>query len=310
MTARSVSALLLVASCTPALRVRPPLGTPPLRHALGSPLPRTVLRVEGVELALHDSDPGGSRPALLCLHAIGHGGADFAGLEAAFGNRYRVLTLDWPGQGYSGDDREPASAKRYTQLLGGVIDALGLERVVLIGNSIGGAAAIAYAAAHPDTVRGLVLANPGGLDPGGLLAGLFIGNLVRHFEAGAREEAGFADWFRGYYGEVLITPAAAAQREAIIAAGYESAPVLAQAWRSFATSEANLTPLLPRLTMPTLVAWAKEDNLIRWSRNKDAVAQLPRAEVRFFEAGHAAFLEAPEAFNAALESFLSGLRTK
>ncbi len=56
------------------------------------------------------------------------------------------------------------SAVRYGDLLGGFLDAVGIEQAVLLGNSIGGAAAVRLAAAQPVRVRALVLANPGGLD--------------------------------------------------------------------------------------------------------------------------------------------------
>lgn len=263
-----------------------------------------MLEVDGVSLAVHDSAPGTALPTVVCLHAIAHGGSDFASLEQALAGRYRVITLDWPGQGRSGPDTEPASAARYAHLFERVIARLGLERFVLVGNSIGGAAAITFAAAHPEQVRALVLANPGGLDPGGWLSGLFIGHLVRHFEAGARDEAAFADWFRGYYADVLVTPAAHAQLERILAAGYEAAPVLTQAWRSFARPEANLRALLPKLTMPVWVAWADRDGLIQWGRNHDALELIPHATVGHFEAGHAPFLEMPTEFNAGFEAFL------
>jgi 4,5:9,10-diseco-3-hydroxy-5,9,17-trioxoandrosta-1(10),2-diene-4-oate hydrolase len=260
--------------------------------------------VLGVDLSVHDSDPGGAKPAIVCLHAIGHGGGDFAGVEQALSGRYRIVTLDWPGQGFSGDDAQPAGAARYTALLEALLGELHLGPVVLLGNSIGGAVAIGFAAAHPEQVRALVLANPGGLDPGGLFAGLFIGHLVGLFERGERGEARFIDWYKEYYQDILITEASAARRAAIVAAGYEHAAILAQAWRSFGEPEARLTPLLPRVTMPVLITWARQDGLIQWSRNRDAVALFPDAQVLFFAAGHSPFLETPAEFLRAVEPFL------
>jgi len=300
---RPLFALVLI-SCAPALRTVTPDGPPP-RFALASAEPRSLHRVLGVDLSVHDG--GGDKPTLLCLHAIGHGGGDFAQVEAAFGADWRVITVDWPGHGHSGPDTEPVSAQRYAVLLDALISELKLEHVVLLGNSIGGAAAMRYAAAHPENVRALVLANPGGLDPGGLFAGLFIGNLVSHFEQGERNEARFEPWFRGYYADILVTESSRAQRERIVAAGYEHAPLLAQAWRSFAAPEANVGALIPTLTMPVLFTWAKRDALVSWDRNRAAVERFPHATVEFFDAGHAAFLEDPEAFRESLARFLATL---
>jgi 4,5:9,10-diseco-3-hydroxy-5,9,17-trioxoandrosta-1(10),2-diene-4-oate hydrolase len=300
-----VALLSLVGCAAPLREVRP--DAPRARLALGVAEPRERRRVAGVEVAIHDSDPGGRRPALLCLHAIAHGGGDFAAVEAGLSDRWRVITVDWPGHGFSGDDARPASAARYAEVLEALIEDLRLSRVVILGNSIGGAAAIRYAADHPDRVRALVLANPGGLDPGGFIARIFIGSLVRRFEQGERNEARFEPWFRDYYADILVTPAAAARREAIVAAGYEHAAILVQAWRSFAEPEASLEAIIPRVTMPVFFAWAREDHLIRWSRNEDAVRRFPAGEVVFFDGGHSPFLETPGPFLQQLGGFLDRL---
>jgi 4,5:9,10-diseco-3-hydroxy-5,9,17-trioxoandrosta-1(10),2-diene-4-oate hydrolase len=101
--------------------------------------------VDGVRIAYDDEGAGS---VLVCLHAIGHGARDFRRLRARLSSRYRVIALDWPGQGRSGDDRLPASAARYAELLAGFVDALRLGELVVLGNSIGGAAAIRFAAKH------------------------------------------------------------------------------------------------------------------------------------------------------------------
>lgn len=304
----ALSSVLVLLSCASARVAESERRvTPPRRLALAAPAPRRTVVVDGVTLSLHDSAPERDGPVLLCLHAIGHGGSDFAAVVEAFAPKLRVIAIDWPGHGASGDDPTPASARRYTVLLEGVVAQLGLRQVVLLGNSIGGAVAIDFAAQHPELVRALVLANPGGLDPGGLFAGLFIANLAGHFHDGALGLARFAPWFARYYEGVLVTDAARTQRTRIVEAGWESAPVLEQAWRSFATPEADLRARAKTLSMPVLVTWALRDELIQWRRNRDAVESIPRVTVVPFEAGHAPFLETPEPFNAALRTFLDGL---
>lgn len=282
--------------------------TPAKRLKLASAEPRRLLTVDGVHLALHDSDPSStSKPIIVCLHAIGHGGSDFNRLEADLGAHLRFITLDWPGQGASGDDVQSASARRYEVLLAGVLEQLNLGPVVLLGNSIGGATAIRYAASHPANVRALVLANPGGLDPGGFLPRLFIGNLISHFEAGAEGDPAFRAWFASYYGKILVTQAAQAQKDRIIDAGYEVAHILAQAWESFRQPEADLRSLLPGLTQPTLVTWADDDGLVQWARNQTAISTLSHAHVTHFRAGHSVFLEQPEAFEREFVAFVTAL---
>jgi 4,5:9,10-diseco-3-hydroxy-5,9,17-trioxoandrosta-1(10),2-diene-4-oate hydrolase len=296
--------------CSPAPRLtRAELEpTPHRRLALAVPEPRRLVLIDGVSLALHDTDATGSKPVIVCLHAIGHGGGDFAAFEAAFRDRFRIITVDWPGHGASGQDTEPASARRYASLLRGLLDDLGLEAPILFGNSIGGAAALALAQQEPARLRALILCNPGGLDPGGFFAGLFMDHLVSRFQRGVAGEARFRDWFTDYYADILLGPEAVARRDAIVAAGYESAPRLVEAWTSFAQPDADLRAGLPSLRLPVFVGWAMRDRLVQWSRNRVAIASLPHATiVRFENAGHTPFLEESAAFNVAVAPFLEAL---
>lgn len=302
--------LLLLGCSTTHLTAAEMTSTPAKRLAVASVEPRAMVPVSGVELAVHDSDPSGSKPAIICLHAIGHGGRDFAAFEAAFSETHRIVTLDWPGQGASGPDPKSADAARYAELLTGVIDALKLRDVIVLGNSIGGSVAIRYAAAHPENVRALLLTDSAGLDsnPGGFLPGLVIGHYEKKMRSGVEGDAAFKAWFRDWYSEVLVTEEAKAEREAIIESAYEIAPVLQQAWASFARADADVRPLARQLSMPVFVGWAKNDGVVQWSRNQEAVEQIPHVQVHLYDdAGHAAFLETPAAFNADVAKFLAAL---
>ena len=275
-----------------------------LRSALGAE-PGKEIVVDGVRLAYDDE---GSGPALLCLHSIAHGAGDFAGLRARLrGRGLRVVCLDWPGHGRSADDSAPASGARCASLLAGFVDALGLEELVLLGNSIGGGAAIRFAAARPAAVRGLVLVDSAGLDRVDALARGVTRAMAAFFAAGARGARWFPRAFALYYSFVLPEPAARAQRERIVAASREMAPRLAEAWRSFGEPSADLREAAARLACPVLVCWAKRDRVLQLRRSLPAIRRIPHARLELFAGGHAPFLEDPEAFDRALLRFLDGL---
>ncbi len=258
--------------------------------------------VDGVRLAYEDAGAG---PPVVCLHAIGHDASDFASLRARLSSRHRVVALDWPGQGRSGADRTPASATRYERLLAGFLDALGIEKAVVVGNSIGGAAAIRFAAAEPGRVAALVLENPGGLAPThdvGARVALHL--FARFFAAGARGARWFPVAFAAYYRLVLRRPAAADARRRIVASAPRIAPVLAEAWRSFAAPDADIRDLAPRVACPVLFAWAVKDRIVELRRSRPAIARFGRAELVTFDAGHAAHLEEPARFADAVAAFL------
>jgi 4,5:9,10-diseco-3-hydroxy-5,9,17-trioxoandrosta-1(10),2-diene-4-oate hydrolase len=277
-----------------------------LRSAIGSSPAARRITVDGIGLAVDDQGHG---PAIVCLHAIGHGAGDFAALAARLAPRWRVIAPDWPGQGRSDPDRVPPGAARYADLLGGLLDACAVDRAVLLGNSIGGAAAIRYAATHSERVSALVLENPGGLDSAtDALGRSALAAMVAFFRAGARGAFWFPAAFAAYYRLVLQRAPAAAQRRRIVAAGRELAPLLCDAWTSFGMPDANLTALLPAIHCPVLVAWAARDQFVQLRRCRPALARFPDARLETFPAGHAAHLETPEAFEAALERFLAPLR--
>ncbi len=251
-----------------------------LRAAVGVSDPRRETTVDGVCLAFSD-EGGSSAPALVCLHAIGHGGGDFDRLRTRWRGARRVLAVDWPGQGRSGPDHEPCSAVRYETLLAAFLDTVGVDRVVLVGNSIGGAAALRYTAHLPDRVAGLVLENPGGLDRNDdRAARLALAVMARFFAAGARGAWWFPAAFALYYRTVLPRRDAARQRRKIVAAGRELAPLLLEAWRSFAAPDADTRALAARVRCPVLVAWATRDRFVQLRRARPTIATFPNARRR------------------------------
>jgi 4,5:9,10-diseco-3-hydroxy-5,9,17-trioxoandrosta-1(10),2-diene-4-oate hydrolase len=263
------------------------------------------LTIDGVSLAYDDDGDG---PPVVCLHAIGHGAGDFDRLRAHLRGRHRVIALDWPGQGASAPDHVPATAGRYADLLAKLLDAARVERAVIVGNSIGGAAAIRYAHRHPERVRGLVLENPGGLDPAtDLLGRVAVGAMVRFFGAGARGAWWYPRAFAAYYRMVLQGAPSAAQRRAIVESGAEIAPLLHEAWRGFGMAEADIRALAPSVTCPVLFVWAARDQFIQLGRCRPAIARFPNVRVETFKAGHAAHLETPDDFEASLDRFLATL---
>jgi pimeloyl-ACP methyl ester carboxylesterase len=276
----------------------------PGRHGIGVSQGHQRLRVDGVELAYEDRGQG---DLVVCLHAIGHGGRDFAPLRERLGHRYRFVTLDWPGQGRSGDDHQAASGPRYAELLEGFLAALGVDGPILLGNSIGGWAAIRFAAAHPDSIRGLVLANPGGLVPVDATTRAACRAFSAFFGAGARGARWFPAAFALYYRLVLRAPAARAQRARIVAAGREIAPILTQAWQSFGSAEADLRPLAPKVLCPVLFTWARQDRIVSRARSASGIAAFADHRMHLMRGGHAAFLEDPDVFAAAFDAFADSL---
>ena len=99
------------------------------------------------------------------------------------------------------------------------------------------------------------------------------------------------------------------ERDRIVRSAYEIAPVSEQAWRSFATSEENLLPMLPSIRCPVLLAWAKHDIVVPLNYVQSSFSLFQKYHLEVFEGGHAAFLEDPDQFEGSLRRFLGSLKS-
>lgn len=276
-----------------------------LRAAVGAQPPIKWITIGGSRMAAMRRGEG---TPVLCVHAIGHGARDFEPLAAKIEGRFEILALDWPGQGASPDDGVPPSAAHYETLIGRAMDGLGMERAIIIGNSIGGAAALRFAAHNPGRVRALVLCDSGGLFAVTRTLQWGIGIFVAFFRAGERGRRWFRPVFRIYYSRVLQRRPARAQRKRIVAAAYEIARPLREAWESFARPDADIRDLGPRVACPVWFAWTR-NGFIAWKAVEPVVHSFAKASVTLFRGRHAAFLEDPDRFAEAFLRFARDFQT-
>jgi pimeloyl-ACP methyl ester carboxylesterase len=112
-----------------------------------------------------------SAPVVVCLHGLTRNGRDFEELAPHLAERYRVIVPDVRGRGLSQRDPDPDNYKMpvYLRDLEALLDGLGAQRVAIVGSSMGGLMAMAFAAARPGRVARIVLNDVGPeLDPVGL----------------------------------------------------------------------------------------------------------------------------------------------
>jgi pimeloyl-ACP methyl ester carboxylesterase len=156
-------------------------------------------------------------------------------------------------------DSRAASGSRYTEILSQFMERLKLESVVLCDS--------------------------GGLSPLDRGERIFIWAFVQFFGAGRRGAGWFAWAFERYYRKVLAKEAAREERERIIRSVYEIAPVLEQAWRSFARPEENLAAFLPQIHCSVLLAWAKDDIIIQLKHSVPSFEKIPDHRLEISEGG-------------------------
>ena len=104
---------------------------------------------------------GAGEPLVLMAGTGGHLEA-YAHNIAPLAEHFRVIAYDYPGHGYTTHATADLELSDYVEHLVGLLDALGVERPHLTGESLGGWVAVKFAAAHPDRTGRILLNTPGG----------------------------------------------------------------------------------------------------------------------------------------------------
>ncbi len=130
---------------------------------MSNPLQLDQFPIQSVNIhgKLQSYREAGQGPTLLLLHGISSGAASWIKQFQHLSQHYRLIAWDAPGYGQSDAlDHASPSAADYAERIGAFLDALQLERVVVVGHSLGALFAAAFAAAYPARVQHLLLVNP------------------------------------------------------------------------------------------------------------------------------------------------------
>lgn len=238
------------------------------------------------------------------LHSGGHDRRDFDAIVPALAQRFRVVAIDLLGHGDSSvpDPASRMSARAICEAVEDAVVALALPPALVLGNSVGGMAALHLASRRPERVRGLVLVSPSGLVEQTALVRAFCWLQGRPW---VRRMTGMV-FARSYLKKRNEHTAALLARMERRRADPRFIAMEAALWRSFGTPESDLASCATAIRCPTTLVWGRHDPVIR-ARVEGVRARrlLPRAEWRELDAGHVPFVEDPTAFLAAIEPFVA-----
>lgn len=244
-------------------------------------------------------DTGGDGPAVLMVHGVGSRGRAWAEVATLLGPAWRCIAYDlrghgdatWPGPFGLDDLVADLEALRRRLSLGGVH---------VVGHSLGGIVAAAYAAAHPGAVNSLgMISSAAFRSPE---AREKLGSFVRLLE-----EQGTAAFIPTLV-DRWYTDRFRAERPDLVAARVAQLAAMdprtyLQTYRLFA--EAEVGPLLPDIAVPALVMTGAEDAGCGPALNRQMAAALPQAELVVLPGlKHSILVEAPGTVAAALAGFL------
>ncbi|HET8594804.1 MAG TPA: alpha/beta fold hydrolase [Intrasporangium sp.] len=277
-----------------------------------SPPARTI-RLHGHELSYIDSGQG---PTVLFIHGLLGSNHNWLHLVQALEGRHRVIIPDLFGHGASEKPMGDYSLGAHAATLRDLLDRLGIDRVTLVGHSLGGGIALQFCYLFPDRVDRLVLVASGGL-------GRAVSPLLR-----AATLPG-AEWVLPVIASEWVRSRVESVGRTVAGLGWRAPADVQEAWRGFtslsdaesrraflATTRAVVDPggqtvsAHDRLPMaagiPTLIVWGTRDRIIPTWHALAAHEAIPRSRIELFEgAGHFPHLDEPDRFARLLAEFIA-----
>jgi pimeloyl-ACP methyl ester carboxylesterase len=237
----------------------------------------------------------GRGPALLLTHGFSATGEMWAGQLAALTPQFTVITWDMRGHGRSDypEDQGLYSEEATVADMAALLDTAGAQSAVIGGLSLGGYMSLAFHRAHPQRTRALLIIDTGPGYKNDQARDGWNANAVKRAER--YEAEGLGD----------LAKASAEVRDA----RHRDATGLARAARGMLTQRnAAVIESLPDIAVPSIVMVGENDTPFLAASDYMA-AKIPGAKKAVIPAaGHAANIDNPPAFNAALTGFLDEAR--
>ena len=264
------------------------------------------------QIHLHEFGAG---PPVLMLHGGGPGASglsNYARNIDALATRFRVLVPDLPG--YGGSSKGVNSEDPFGDLAAAMLallDALGIDRAHVVGNSLGGACALRMALEQPGRVDRLVLMGPGGIGISQAAPTEGLKRLLGYYAG----EGPTLEKLRTFICEDLVFDGSRVP-EAVLRERFEASidpEVLASPplrapkdLEAFRRLDFLLDPRLPALEHRTLVLWGTADRVNPATGAMALQARMPACDAYLFSrTGHWVQWERADEFNAVVTAFLS-----
>jgi len=305
--------ILLLLLVVPFLIPVPPLENTVPAEQLTDPDSKFI-EVNGVNV--HYKTYGQGELTFILLHGFGASLFSWHEVTAPLSDYGTVIAYDRPAFGLTErpmewDSENPYSQQSQVELVIGLMDALGIEKAILVGNSAGGTISMLAALQYPERVQALILVDPavyaGGGAPAWVRPVLKTPQMNRLGPLVARQlQAQGVEFIKtAWHDPLKITPETFE--------GYQK-PLQAENWDkalwflTVASQESGLAERLDELTLPTLVITGDDDRIVPTEQSLRLADELPNADLRVIaQSGHLPHEEHPDLFMQAVTEFLASL---
>jgi pimeloyl-ACP methyl ester carboxylesterase len=258
------------------------------------------MKIESNGITLHVAERGTGDPSLVFLHYYGGSSRTWKHVTARLAPRFRTIAIDHRGWGESDSPAEGYGLADLAADAEGVIAALGLQRYVLVGHSMGGKVAQLMASRQPAGLAGLILVAPSPPCP------MVMPAQAREMLAGAYATR---ETVQAAIDTVLTAkPLSAKDREQVIEDSLRGAPHARAAWPQ-ATSLEDISSEVGNIDVPTVVLAGAEDRVDPPIRLKvELLHRIPQAIMHVLPGvGHLSMLELPDAVAERIAEFCDAL---
>ena len=254
------------------------------------------------------NDAGTGNPPVFLLHGAGAGASSWSNFVLNFGHfaeHFRTIAMDQPGYGKSDpwlaktEARNTANARAVRDLM----DKLGIEKASILGNSMGGATALAFAVDYPDRLEKMVLMGSGGGGP------MLFGQQPS--EGGKALQACYFDQsfetFRKFF-DIMLYDGSAVPDEVLRARASSVSKPHVDAWvESRSGPTRSIIGDLANVKTPTLIIHGRNDRVVAPEASLQLLSALQNSELHMFnQCGHWVQYEKAAQFNKMVLEFLQG----
>lgn len=266
----------------------------------------TSRTVQTTTWKIHVNEAGAGHPVLL-LHGSGPGATGWSNFGPNMGvlaDHFRVIAVDMPGWGSS--DAVTVDERDHVQAAVELLDALGIERAAIIGNSMGGMTAIRFAYTHPERISHLITMGSG--SPGPILFGFGDGPTegLKALNAAYLDPSPerMLDLVRIMtFSEDMVDPGIAEQRSATARSRPDH---LENFIAGFGRRPFIDTTRLGEIAAPSLLFHGRDDRVVHYEHSLKLCAAIPDSRlVLLNRCGHWAQLEHAGEFNRLVTDFLT-----